>query len=97
MTAKGEDAHPVPIEGVLDLHTFRPQEAAAILDAFLEESHRRGWREVRIIHGKGIGTLRQLVHTRLKNSSWVRSFRLGDEGSGSWGATWVELQQSGKK
>jgi DNA-nicking Smr family endonuclease len=92
MTVAGEGAHPLPIEGVLDLHTFRPQEAAAVLEAFLEESQRRKWKEIRIIHGKGIGTLQALVHAHLRSSPRIKSFRLGDETSGGWGATWAELK-----
>jgi len=83
----------LPIEGTLDLHTFRPNEASAVLEAFLEESRAKGAKEVRIIHGKGIGTLRELVHAHLRNSKHVFSFRLGNETSGSWGATCAVLKQ----
>jgi DNA-nicking Smr family endonuclease len=92
MSAQDDQPHPLPIQGTLDLHTFRPSEAAVVLEAFLEESRVRGWREVRIVHDKGIGTLRELVHTRLRLSPLVVSFRLGDQTSGSWGATIVALK-----
>jgi dsDNA-specific endonuclease/ATPase MutS2 len=92
MSAEGEKPHSLPIEGTLDLHTFRPQDAAEVLEAFLDESRARGWREVRIVHGKGIGTLRELVHAHLRRSAAVVSFRLGNEISGGWGATIVELK-----
>jgi len=92
MAAQDGEPHLLPIEGTLDLHTFRPQEAAAVVEAFLEESRARGWREVRIIHGKGIGTLRELVHAQLRRSPLVVSFRLGNETSGGWGATIVALK-----
>jgi len=62
------------------------------VDAFVEESHARGWREIRIVHGKGTGTLRELVHARLKRSPHVVSYRLGNETTGGWGATLVELK-----
>jgi dsDNA-specific endonuclease/ATPase MutS2 len=84
--------HAQPLEGTLDLHTFRPSEAGDVVDAFLEESRARGQREVRIVHGKGTGTLRELVHARLRRSPHVVSFRLGNESSGSWGATLVALK-----
>lgn len=93
MPASESEPHPLPIEGELDLHTFRPSEAAAVVEAFLDESHRRGWSKVRLIHGKGIGTLRELVHACLRKSPKVHSFRQGDERSGGWGATWVVLKK----
>ncbi len=93
MPAGDNEPQPLPIAGELDLHTFRPQEAAAVVEAFLEESQRRGWKEVRLIHGKGIGTLREVVHAYLRKSPRVHSFRQGDEQSGGWGATWVILKK----
>jgi len=91
------EPHAQPLEGTLDLHTFRPAEAGEVVDAFLEESRAQGWREVRIVHGKGTGTLRELVHARLRRSPHVIAFRLGNETSGSWGATLVALKPSQKK
>jgi DNA-nicking Smr family endonuclease len=90
---KNAGAVALPIEGTLDLHTFRPHEAVAVVEAFLEESHRRKWREVRVVHGKGTGALREKVHAHLRRSPWVESFRLGDETSGGWGATLVALRK----
>ena len=95
MSAPGEQPHPLPLEGTLDLHTFRPSEAGAVLAAFLEESRARGWREVRIVHGKGIGTLREIVQTHLRGSPAVVSFRLGNETTGGWGAT-IAVLKSGR-
>lgn len=83
---------PLPIEGELDLHTFRPADLGELIPAWLDECAARGFREVRIIHGKGTGTLRTTVHTLLRRSPRVRAFRLGDERTGSWGATLVTLQ-----
>ncbi|HTB62932.1 MAG TPA: Smr/MutS family protein [Opitutales bacterium] len=94
MSAEGEKPHPMPLEGTLDLHTFRPQDASDVLMAFLEESHAHGWHEVRIVHGKGIGTLRDLVHAKLRQSPLVVSYRLGNETSGGWGATIVVLKSA---
>lgn len=84
---------PLPITGELDLHTFRPQDIGELIPAWLEECAARGLREVRIIHGKGTGTLRTTTHTLLRRSPLVASFRLGDEHSGSWGATLVTLRR----
>jgi DNA-nicking Smr family endonuclease len=89
----GPDQQPIriPITDELDLHTFRPSEVASLLEEYLRECQGRGIRQVRIIHGKGTGTLRETVHAQLRRSRRVESFRLGDETSGGWGATWVRL------
>jgi DNA-nicking Smr family endonuclease len=83
---------PLPITGELDLHTFRPGDIGELIPAWLAECAAHGLREVRIVHGKGTGTLRTTVHTLLRRSPLVQSFRLGDEHSGSWGATLVTLR-----
>lgn len=83
----------IPISGELDLHTFRPADLGVLIPAYLAECAARGIREVRIVHGKGTGTLRTTVHALLQRSPLVASFRLGDERTGSWGATLVTLKQ----
>ncbi len=88
------DAVRLPITGELDLHTFRPSEVASLLEDYFAECVRTGIFSVRVIHGKGTGTLRETVHTLLRRSPHVAGFRLGDETSGSWGATIVELRRS---
>ena len=82
----------MPITGELDLHTFRPSDVAELIPAYLSECATRGIREVRVVHGKGTGTLRTTVHALLRRSPQVASFRSGDEHSGSWGATIVTLR-----
>lgn len=82
----------VPITGELDLHTFRPADFGELIPAYLEACAARGLLAVRLIHGKGTGTLRTTVHTLLQRSPRVASFRLGDEHSGGWGATLVTLK-----
>lgn len=94
MSASGQaddEAVPLPITGELDLHTFRPQDLGELIPAYLAECAARGIREVRIVHGKGTGTLRTTVHALLRRSPLVRTFRQGDERSGAWGATLVSL------
>jgi len=82
----------LPIDGTLDLHTFRPDEVKDVVTDYLAACRERGIREVRIIHGKGIGTLREMVHATLSRMPEVESYRLGDETSGGWGATIVHLK-----
>ncbi len=82
----------LPITGELDLHTFRPADLGELIPAYLEQCRARGISEVRIIHGKGTGTLRTTVHALLRRSPLVATFRSGDEHTGSWGATIATLR-----
>ena len=84
---------PLPIDGTLDLHTFRPEDVRDVVMDYLEECRKAGIRDVRIVHGKGIGTLRETVHAILARSPEVDSFRLADEEAGGWGATLVRLHK----
>lgn len=90
--AAEDDPVPLPITGELDLHTFRPQDLGELIPIYLTECRAHGIREVRIIHGKGTGTLRTTVHALLQRHPLVYAYRLGDERSGSWGATLVTLK-----
>ena len=81
-----------PINGVLDLHMFRPREVAAVVEEYLFACGKKGILDVRIIHGKGIGTLRDQVRKQLAGHPGVASSSSGDGGSGGWGATIVRLQ-----
>ncbi|KAF0184131.1 MAG: Smr protein/MutS2 [Nitrospirae bacterium] len=87
------DSVEIPIDGTLDLHTFRPGEIRELIPAYLEACRERGILSVRIVHGKGTGTLREIVHSVLKKLPFVLNFRLADETAGSWGATWVTLKK----
>lgn len=82
----------IPIEGVLDLHTFLARDVKPLLHDYLEACRERGILEVRIIHGKGTGALRETVHATLRKMEEVEGFRLADETSGGWGATVVWLR-----
>jgi dsDNA-specific endonuclease/ATPase MutS2 len=75
----------------LDLHTFQPRDCADLVDEYLNAARDAGFTTVRVIHGKGKGTLRRIVHGVCDKHPAVRSYRLGDQRSGSWGATIVEL------
>lgn len=83
----------LPITGELDLHTFRPQEVASLLDDYFAECRRAGILSVRVVHGKGTGALRETVHACLRRSPGIAGFSLGDEHSGGWGATLVTLRR----
>ena len=80
-----------PIDGVLDLHAFRPEESGSVVKEYLHTCLEKGIFEVRIIHGKGIGTLREQVHKALAKRQDVLRFRLDSETGSSWGATLVDL------
>ena len=81
-----------PIDGELDLHQFRPQEIKELVTDYLELCREKGILKVRVVHGKGTGTLRTTVHALLPKLEMVKEFHLADERSGGWGATWVYLQ-----
>lgn len=84
---------PVPVElgDTLDLHAFRPGDVKDLVPDFLDDAAARGFAEVRIIHGKGTGTLRRTVHALLDRHPRVASYRLADDRS-AWGATIVVLR-----
>jgi dsDNA-specific endonuclease/ATPase MutS2 len=75
----------------LDLHTFLPKECADVVEEYVRAAQEAGLPVVRIIHGKGAGTLRRIVHGVLDRHPAVRAYRLADAYRGSWGATIVEL------
>ena len=81
----------LPIDGVLDLHTFQPREVKDLVPDYLAACRAKGILRVRIVHGKGIGALRETVHAILRRLPAVASFSLAGELSGSWGATIVFL------
>jgi DNA-nicking Smr family endonuclease len=86
-----EGAVELPIDGVLDLHAFRPAEVKALVADYLDECSGRGIQEVRIIHGKGTGTLRRIVHAVLDRRTDIVRYGLAGDSS-SWGATLVTLR-----
>ena len=81
----------IPITDVFDLHTFQPCDVKAAVEAYLEEAHRRGFKALRIIHGRGIGVQREIVRAVLARAPCVVSFRDAPAEAGGWGATLVTL------
>ena len=88
-----EESVEFPIRDEIDLHTFRPDEIGELLPEYFHACREKGIFAVRVIHGKGTGTLREGVHRLLEKLPEVESFRLAGTGSGSWGATWVYLRR----
>ena len=90
--SKKDELVEIPIDGTLDLHHFKPSEISELVVDYLQECQQRGITAVRIIHGKGTGTLRETVHAVLRKLQEVQSFRLADATGGGWGATLVTLK-----
>ncbi|MGC8809509.1 MAG: Smr/MutS family protein [bacterium] len=82
----------MPITDTLDLHTFRPQEIKDLLTEYISACREKGILEIRIIHGKGTGSLRRTVHALLSKLPEVVSYRLAGEDAGGWGATLVKIK-----
>ena len=82
------------INGILDLHQFRPQEFKELVPDYLAECSDVGILEVRVIHSKGIGNCRRTVHAILDRLPEVAEYALAGETMGGWGATVVRLRES---
>ena len=82
----------IPIDGVLDLHTFQAGEIKSLLPEYLSLCRRKDLLQVRIIHGKGRGALRRTVHSLLECLQEVSYYKLAGIEEGGWGATLVTLK-----
>lgn len=84
-----EEPDPITFEinGELDLHTFQPSDIKELVPDYLELCREKGFKRVRIIHGKGIGTLREMVHVILERDPKILRYELAGPGEGGWGAT----------
>lgn len=85
------------IDGTLDLHTFPPGEIRQLIPDYIEACLLEGILDLRIIHGKGKGVLRRLVHAILDRHPNVASYRHEEGTGGGWGATVVRLVPTGKR
>lgn len=83
----------LPIDGTLDLHTFKAEDLGSLVPAYIEECLNEDIYEIRIIHGKGTGNLRRSVHALLDRNPHVRSYSLAGDRSG-WGATTASLERN---
>jgi len=83
---------PLPIEDSLDLHAFAPKDVRPVVDEYLKEAAGRGFREVRLIHGRGMGAQRASVRSLLADHPLVLRFFDAPPERGGWGATVVVLK-----
>ncbi len=84
----------LPIEDALDLHTFHPRDLRVVVEEYLFQCSKRGFREVRIIHGRGKGVQRAAVRSLLGRNPWVTGYRDAAPECGGWGATIVHLKSN---
>jgi DNA-nicking Smr family endonuclease len=82
----------LPITDVLDLHSFRPAEVPDVVREYLDAAYEKGFRALRIIHGRGIGVQRRTVRILLERDPRVEAFGDAPAEAGGWGATWVRLR-----
>lgn len=92
-----EDPEPVALEvgDVLDLHSFPPREVAGLVRDYLDLAAERGYAQVRIVHGRGIGVQRETVRRILARDPRVEAFGDAPAEAGGWGATWARLHLAG--
>uniref|UniRef100_A0A832I467 DNA mismatch repair protein MutS n=1 Tax=Eiseniibacteriota bacterium TaxID=2212470 RepID=A0A832I467_UNCEI len=90
--AEDGDAIELPVEDHLDLHPFRPRDVPDVVIAYLEAAAARGFREVRLIHGRGTGFQRERVRAVLAAHPNVAFFADAPPERGGWGATVVRLR-----
>ncbi|MGD0283040.1 MAG: Smr/MutS family protein [Dissulfurispiraceae bacterium] len=88
-----EELFELPVDGVLDLHSFQPRDVKDLLPHFITICRENGIFQVRIIHGKGSGALRESVHAILRRLPQVVSFSLAGGDAGGWGATIAVLKK----
>jgi dsDNA-specific endonuclease/ATPase MutS2 len=93
----GQEPVEVPIEEAIDLHHFHPSEILEVVDAYLDAAIERGYREVRLIHGRGKGVQRARVREFLARDTRVERFGEAAPGRGGWGATiaWLRPRSGG--
>jgi dsDNA-specific endonuclease/ATPase MutS2 len=102
--SEGDDVDPfdpfpepvrLEITDVFDLHSIPPREVRAVVEEYLREARRKGFRSVRIVHGKGVGVQREIVRAVLARTDFVEHFADAPPESGGWGATVVRMKAEG--
>jgi dsDNA-specific endonuclease/ATPase MutS2 len=88
----GEEPVRIPVTDVFDLHSVPARDVGAVVEAYLEEADRLGYKALRIIHGRGIGVQREIVRAILERTPFVLDFRDAPAEAGGWGATVVTLR-----
>jgi dsDNA-specific endonuclease/ATPase MutS2 len=87
-----EEPVPIPITDVFDLHIVPARDVKAVVEEYLSEAHRLGFKALRIIHGRGIGAQREMVRSILSRTEYVVDYRDAPAEAGGWGATIVTLK-----
>jgi len=82
----------IPVTDVIDLHSVPPRDVRAVVEEYLLEADRRGYKALRIVHGRGIGVQREIVRAVLARTPFVIDFRDAPAEAGGWGATIVTLR-----
>ncbi len=82
----------LPLDGTLDLHTFHPRDVKNLVADYVGACQAAGVLELRLVHGKGTGQLREKVHAVLREDARVVTFGLAGPDGGGWGATLVKLR-----
>lgn len=90
----GQEVVTLPVEDSLDLHPFDPSEIPSVVEDYLEAAHAAGFREIRLIHGRGIGVQRERVRSVLGRHPLVEAFHDAPPERGGWGATVAYLRDT---
>ena len=91
---ESEEPVRIPVTDVFDLHAVPPRDVRAVVEEYLIEAYRLGFRALRIIHGRGIGVQREIVRSVLSSTPFVAEFRDAPAEAGGWGATIVTLSDT---
>ncbi|MDP6558540.1 MAG: Smr/MutS family protein [Candidatus Binatia bacterium] len=83
----------LPIEDSIDLHPFSPRDIPSVVEEYIEQCRQAGIYEVRLVHGRGKGVQRRVVHSLLARLPLVESFKDAPTEAGGWGATLVQLRK----
>lgn len=97
MTDYEEQPMEYPIDGVLDLHQFPPDETREVVAEYIRVCLEKGIHQLRIVHGKGVGVQRRIVQSLLAKHPDVHTFRHEEGSGGGYGATVVDLKASGSE